>query len=111
MFEYPDTQIPRLNHGNLSKFGNHFTPGYLPSSNTISKDLLTGIEVIGQVDNKFIACRTAKPPQMIIFIDQHAADERIRLERLTKEVENNCCLFGLLPLLDLFSLFPVSRGC
>jgi len=112
VFEFPPTQIPRLNHGNLSKFGKHFTPGYLPSSNTISKDLLAGIEVIGQVDNKFIACRTVKPPQMILFIDQHAADERIRLERLTKEVLSfSFFLFFFFWLLFSISHVRIVSGC
>lgn len=58
-------------------------------------------EVVNQVDRKFIACRIPKHKAMqpqgsgdaesqsgsvIVLIDQHAADERIRAERLLKEL-------------------------
>jgi DNA mismatch repair protein MLH3 len=55
------------------------------------------VEVIEQVDRKFIACRIAKQiphsledPSLLegilVLVDQHAADERIRVERLLKEL-------------------------
>lgn len=57
-------------------------------------------EIINQVDRKFIACRIPKDPaskskspareaqsnSMLVLIDQHAADERIRVEFFLKEL-------------------------
>eukprot|EP00043_Microstomoeca_roanoka_P016887 m.174575 g.174575 ORF g.174575 m.174575 type:complete len:964 (+) comp16540_c0_seq1:69-2960(+) len=45
-------------------------------------------QVLGQVDNKFVACVFRQTPHdscVLILIDQHAAHERIRLERLEEE--------------------------
>jgi DNA mismatch repair protein MLH3 len=46
------------------------------------------VKVIGQVDGKFISCvlPIQDGSKQIIMIDQHAADERVRLEVLTKEL-------------------------
>jgi DNA mismatch repair protein MLH3 len=59
-------------------------------------------EIINQVDRKFIACRIpkdadttsksnypakeAQPNSMLVLIDQHAADERVRVEFFLKEL-------------------------
>ncbi|KAJ4307246.1 DNA mismatch repair protein [Collariella sp. IMI 366227] len=60
----------------------------------ISKAALQEAEIIGQVDQKFILAKVATEPPttstsraneadlMLILIDQHAADERCRVERL-----------------------------
>src|SRR6266511_770779 len=61
----------------------------------LTKDDLRRFEVIDQVDRKFIACRIPtrnshpqgvpailhSPSEVLILIDQHAADERVRVER------------------------------
>merc|ERR1712130_470304 len=49
---------------------------------TISKEDLGKMKIfgIGQIDNKWIVTRLR---QYIILIDRHAADERVRVERLT----------------------------
>ncbi|PBP16978.1 hypothetical protein BUE80_DR012276, partial [Diplocarpon rosae] len=60
----------------------------------IFKDALTRAEVISQVDKKFILVKLrnhASPAQddddsMLVLIDQHAADERIRIEALMQEL-------------------------
>ncbi|KAH8830346.1 hypothetical protein DL96DRAFT_1592536 [Flagelloscypha sp. PMI_526] len=43
---------------------------------------------IGQVDNKFIACMLADPTgqQNLVLVDQHAADERVRVEKYLKKL-------------------------
>jgi DNA mismatch repair protein MLH3 len=57
----------------------------------ISKSALRNAEVIGQVDRKFILVKPSSSEQrmdekMLVIIDQHAADERIRVESLLTEL-------------------------
>jgi len=59
----------------------------------LSKDGLVQAAVINQVDRKFIACRIPfraaadeETDHMLVLIDQHAADERIRVERFLQEL-------------------------
>ncbi|TPX67255.1 hypothetical protein SpCBS45565_g03969 [Spizellomyces sp. 'palustris'] len=55
----------------------------------ISKGSLDQLRVIAQVDNKFIAGRlaqTSSDTDLLVIIDQHAADERVRLEALLAEL-------------------------
>ncbi|XP_071963252.1 DNA mismatch repair protein Mlh3-like [Antedon mediterranea] len=55
-----------------------------------TKEMLSDVEVLGQLDNKFIACLMASQgtsckPNLLVLVDQHAAHERVRLERLTAD--------------------------
>lgn len=61
-----------------------------------TKDMLTNVKVIGQIDCKFIACliekaQTRSPAVshdqslLLVLFDQHAVHERIRLQQLTRE--------------------------
>ncbi|XP_067680769.1 DNA mismatch repair protein Mlh3-like [Haliotis asinina] len=61
-----------------------------------TKTMLKNFQVLGQVDNKFIACvlqteepNTSKAPDLIVLFDQHAAHERVRLEQLTEDIYVN----------------------
>ncbi|KAI8804986.1 hypothetical protein BJ742DRAFT_822245 [Cladochytrium replicatum] len=63
--------------------------GFAETPQCITKDDLRTFEVIGQVDRQFIACKysashtsTNSNNTAIVLVDQHAADERIRLEEL-----------------------------
>ncbi|KAK3315510.1 putative MLH3 protein [Apodospora peruviana] len=68
----------------------------MPLQSRISKDALRDAEIIGQVDKKFILAKVAtmqqdgrvhaeKPERrLLILIDQHAADERCRVEDLMR---------------------------
>ncbi|KAF8514845.1 hypothetical protein BU17DRAFT_52124 [Hysterangium stoloniferum] len=61
---------------------------------SFDKEQLKHAEVIGQVDKKFVAClietevedKNGIPNKVLILIDQHAADERIRVERFLSEL-------------------------
>lgn len=58
-----------------------------------SKESLRSVQVLGQLDRKFIAClmkaedhhETDEKGPVLVLIDQHAAHERIRLEVLTED--------------------------
>jgi DNA mismatch repair protein MLH3 len=58
----------------------------------ISKQALRKAEIIGQVDKKFILIKLSNPgrkaeeEKTLVIIDQHAADERIRVENLLAEL-------------------------
>jgi len=73
------------------------------SSNRFSRDDLKEAVVINQVDSKFIACllpsdpvtgdqnhglgELPQPPsRTLVLVDQHAADERVRVEWLQREI-------------------------
>ncbi|KAJ1971811.1 hypothetical protein H4R33_007145, partial [Dimargaris cristalligena] len=49
------------------------------------------LRVIGQVDAKFIACRVQQLANdrspLLVLVDQHAADERVRLEQLLAHLD------------------------
>lgn len=54
----------------------------------VARDAVARLVVIGQADTKFIVCalppcRDADAGGSVILVDQHAADERVRLEALT----------------------------
>lgn len=50
-------------------------------SMSFSKDIFKNLEIIGQVDRKFIvAFDTSK--DLVLLFDQHAVHERVRLEEL-----------------------------
>ncbi|CCL98575.1 uncharacterized protein FIBRA_00576 [Fibroporia radiculosa] len=54
-----------------------------------NKTALHDAEILGQVDRKFIACMLAAEcdkGKALVLIDQHAADERVRVERFLKEL-------------------------
>ncbi|KAI5305960.1 hypothetical protein KEM56_002738 [Ascosphaera pollenicola] len=64
--------------------GGPFTPG-----GPLTKENLRSAELISQVDNKYllvkvrVRCASSSEPQTIlVLIDQHAADERCRIEKL-----------------------------
>jgi DNA mismatch repair ATPase MutL len=73
------------------------------SSNRFSRDDLKEATVINQVDSKFIACLLPSDPvtddhgygpgvssqalpRTLVLVDQHAADERVRVEWLQREI-------------------------
>ncbi|KAJ3324442.1 DNA mismatch repair protein [Boothiomyces sp. JEL0866] len=54
---------------------------------SLSTQQLHRMKLIGQVDKKFIACQSNG---LVLVIDQHAADERIRLEKYQSEFNLEC---------------------
>ena len=47
----------------------------------VEKEDLVNVKVLGQIDDKFIAIVTQNT-NFLVLLDQHAVDERIRLEKL-----------------------------
>lgn len=90
-------------HRNASRY---FQNGHVGTESTAAsrrfrKEDLSNVRVINQVDRKFVACllrdeqRTVDSgdqdsgtgdSQALVLIDQHAADERIRVERFLKDL-------------------------
>lgn len=90
------------NHQSTSRYfqNGHTNAESKPPSRRFRKEDLSSAHIISQVDRKFIAClirddgdRTvdgnqgeACDTQALVLIDQHAADERVRVERFLKEL-------------------------
>lgn len=70
----------------------------LQSTNQLTKSDLINLEVISQVDNKFILCKTKN---CLYVIDQHAADERIRVEKIIRTVIESPCMVSINKTLQL----------
>lgn len=62
-----------------------FASTFLVAIEKISEECL---QVIGQIDNKFIACRYEM--KHLLLVDQHAADERVQLERRWTDLMLQC---------------------
>ena len=63
------------------------------TSISFSREQLKHAKVIGQVDKKFVACIVGggsdvagTSPETLVLVDQHAADERIRVEQYLSEI-------------------------
>ncbi|KAI8816870.1 uncharacterized protein EV422DRAFT_544343 [Fimicolochytrium jonesii] len=55
----------------------------------ITRELFERVQVIAQVDKKFIICNAVGDDgalEMMLIVDQHAADERVRLEKLLEDL-------------------------
>ncbi|KAI7853459.1 hypothetical protein BDC45DRAFT_570237 [Circinella umbellata] len=48
----------------------------------LSKEDLKDAQVLGQIDNKFILIKLNTNGRQLLLVDQHAADERVQLERM-----------------------------
>ena len=64
----------------------------IPGSSRLSKNALRNAKIIAQVDKKFILVKLTEisksttPKQLLVLIDQHAADERLRIEALFSDL-------------------------
>ena len=54
---------------------------------TLTKEMLLSVRVINQLDQKFIIC---KIDDLLLAVDQHAADERVRYEKMEKQMFGEC---------------------
>jgi DNA mismatch repair protein MLH3 len=76
------------------KAGQPYVDSTSASSRRFQKEDLRNAQVIEQVDRKFIAClindssteTATATTRTLVLIDQHAADERVRVERFLKEL-------------------------
>ncbi|CAB4429445.1 unnamed protein product [Rhizophagus irregularis] len=104
VFKSAEVPIPLLkaitaNNKTSSVTSNFFSHNYSIHSNIsehrFCKKDIEQAKVIGQVDNKFIACKLPctqnidkdieEKRNILVLVDQHAADERVRIEMLLKE--------------------------
>ncbi|OCL09930.1 hypothetical protein AOQ84DRAFT_338228 [Glonium stellatum] len=87
-------EIGRVGHHQCSHvdINTAFKEVSISKSNKLSKNALRNAKVIAQVDGKFILVKLAEtagpvtPKQLLVLIDQHAADERIRIEALFSDL-------------------------
>ena len=65
-----------------------FDPSVPSITRRFTKQDLKNAKVISQVDDKFIACLISSTHSagVLVLIDQHAADERVRVERFLKDL-------------------------
>lgn len=70
--------IPVAKMSHLTKFNEYELPNI-----ELSSSIFTCLEIIGQLDNKFII-GFSNTLSLIVLFDQHAVHERIRLEKLLK---------------------------
>lgn len=98
VFPTPPKKITRLNLPTDASIYMRFTNDAINEADVrYDSDLLRTAAVLNQVDRKFIACcHRSKEAYTILLVDQHAADERIQLERLIQEytngIDNNDCV-------------------
>lgn len=50
---------------------------------SFSRKMFDSLEVVGQLDQKFLVVHE-KSENLLVLFDQHAVDERIRVERFLK---------------------------
>ena len=85
--ETNDGALPLGNHHNCDTHGlPHGFSAPTKSDSRIPKTALQTARVISQVDQKFVLIRTSARQPTLILIDQHAADERIRVEGLLHDL-------------------------
>jgi DNA mismatch repair ATPase MutL len=77
----------------------------------VSKDDLKRLQMVGQVERRFLAARSLRVDggsTILFLVDQHAADERVRLERLqTATISGGDPLSGSV---ERRRIFPPSRA-
>ena len=94
----PPKKITRLNLPSDASIYMRFTNEAIHGVDVrYDPDLLRRAIVLNQIDRKFIACcHRGREVHTILLVDQHAADERIRLERLIQGfcdgTDNECCV-------------------
>ncbi|CDH60838.1 dna mismatch repair protein [Lichtheimia corymbifera JMRC:FSU:9682] len=69
-------------------------PNLLHIPQRLHKDCLKDAEVFGQVDSKFIVIKVERT---LLMVDQHAADERVQLERMLWSLKDNIQVIQLEP--------------
>ena len=78
-----DAEKRRCVHGSTNQF-DHAAPS---STRKLSKAALQKAKVVRQVDRKFILCKAQEgEDEVLVLVDQHAASERVILERLLEEL-------------------------
>ena len=79
---------------------------FLLDATKFDKSVFDGIQVIGQIDEKFIGCVSSEG--MLILVDQHAAHERVRLECMLDTVHKNSKATKEVELKRLCNYIPIK---
>ncbi|KAK5012689.1 DNA mismatch repair protein, partial [Cryomyces antarcticus] len=116
----------RRHHCTQSEIGKAFQDASLSTASRLSRSALKRAKLIAQVDRKFILVKMAAKPcdgveedtglttQMLVLIDQHAADERCKIESLLAELcqpatpVQSACRSGL-GLTSLIKTLPLEK--
>lgn len=85
VFPSVEDDVPRLPQGSHHRYAKYYRMGQSGIESVLNKGDLQRCILMGQIDSKFIACRLDTRKDIVLLIDQHAADERVRLERLTRQ--------------------------
>ncbi|XP_076360566.1 uncharacterized protein LOC143252400 isoform X2 [Tachypleus tridentatus] len=91
---FQNTHLQEVCNMNLKQYPKNVTQVYnIIRPYRFGKFVFQNFEVVGQVDNKFIACLVPSSEQslvkdLLVLFDQHAVHERIRLEQLMDELYN-----------------------
>jgi DNA mismatch repair ATPase MutL len=105
-FNFSDTRSKLIESSSSSSLIK--VPAAATTAMTLRKDMLTGLKTIGQVDSKYLLVVSGK---LILIVDQHAADERVKLEEMlgssnTEGTEGGMGITDTLPVCETVELTP-----
>lgn len=83
-----DNIYGRCYRGSEANLAKAFSQTSLVVATKINKQDLLQTHFVSQIDNKYILIKVGILSNLLVLIDQHAADERIRVEALLRDLTN-----------------------